>query len=53
MRTLIKGGTIVTASDIYQADVLIEDEKILGIGSGFTADTHDRRARQVRHPRRH
>src|SRR5215471_21769387 len=38
MRTLIKDGTIVTASDIYDADVLIEDEKILGIGSGFTAD---------------
>src|SRR5215467_11071040 len=38
MRTLITGGTIVTASDIYEADVLVEDEKILGIGSGFTAD---------------
>src|SRR5215471_9534778 len=48
MRTLIKDGTIVTASDIYDADVLIEDEKILGIGSGFTADrTIDARGKYV------
>jgi dihydropyrimidinase len=48
MRTLIKDGTIVTASDIYEADVLIEDEKILGIGSGFTADrTIDARGKYV------
>ncbi len=48
MRTLITGGTIVTASDIYEADVLIEDEKILGIGSGFTADrTIDARGKYV------
>ena len=53
MRTLITGGTVVTASDTYQADVLIEDEKIPASASGFTADTHHRRARQVRHPRRH
>jgi dihydropyrimidinase len=38
MRTLIRGGTVVTASDTYQADVLIEDEKIASIGHGFTAD---------------
>ncbi|HEV8194595.1 MAG TPA: dihydropyrimidinase, partial [Ktedonobacterales bacterium] len=38
MRTLIAGGTVVTASDTYQADVLIEDEKIAGVGHGFTAD---------------
>ncbi|HEV8132598.1 MAG TPA: dihydropyrimidinase [Acidobacteriota bacterium] len=28
MRTLIKNGTIVTATDHYQGDLLIEDEKI-------------------------
>ncbi|HKV85744.1 MAG TPA: dihydropyrimidinase [Ktedonobacterales bacterium] len=38
MRTLISGGTIVTASDTYQADVLIEDEKIATIGHGLSAD---------------
>src|SRR2546428_12754866 len=39
MRTLIKGGTIITASDTYQADVLIEDEKIAFIGHGLSGDT--------------
>jgi len=33
MRTLIKHGTIVTASDQYKGDVLIEDEKIAVIGT--------------------
>jgi dihydropyrimidinase len=32
MRTLIKNGTIVTAVDQYQGDVLVEDEKIAVIG---------------------
>lgn len=31
MRTLIKNGTIVTASDTYRADILVEDEKIISI----------------------
>ncbi|WIG59102.1 MAG: dihydropyrimidinase [Ktedonobacterales bacterium] len=39
MRTLIAGGTIVTASDTYQADVLIEDEQIVSVGHGLAADT--------------
>src|ERR1700758_4735935 len=39
MSTLISGGTVVTASDTYQADVLIEGEKITGVGHGFKADT--------------
>lgn len=39
MRTLIQGGTVVTASDTYQSDVLIEDEKIAAVGSGFSADS--------------
>ena len=38
MRTLIKGGMIVTASDLYQADVLIEDEQIATIGHGLAGD---------------
>src|SRR5262249_45917336 len=38
MRTLVSGGTIVTASDTYQADVLIEDEKIVSVGRGLAGD---------------
>jgi len=33
MRTLIKSGTVVTASDQYHGDVLVEDEKISLIGT--------------------
>ncbi len=33
MRILIKGGTIVTSSDRYAADLLVEDEKITLIGT--------------------
>src|SRR5436309_5547607 len=33
MRTLIKSGTVVTASDQYRGDVLVEDEKISLIGT--------------------
>jgi dihydropyrimidinase len=36
MRTLIKNGTVVTASDTNKTDVLIEGEKIVAIGSGLT-----------------
>jgi dihydropyrimidinase len=35
MRTLIKNGTVVTATDQYKGDVLIEDEKITVIGSAL------------------
>jgi dihydropyrimidinase len=38
MRTVISGGTVVTASDTYPADVLIEDERVAAIGSGFSGD---------------
>ena len=33
MLTLIRNGTVVTASDQYRGDVLIEDEKVTAIGS--------------------
>src|SRR3989441_12143780 len=33
MRTLIKNGTVATASDLYKADVLIEDERIAAIAT--------------------
>jgi dihydropyrimidinase len=40
MRTLITGGTVVTASDSYAADVLIEDGKIASVGHNLgEADT--------------
>src|SRR6202521_6050229 len=35
MRTLIKNGTVVTASDQYRGDVLLEDEKIAVIGTAL------------------
>jgi len=36
MRTLIKGGTIATASDLFRADLLIEGEKVAAIGSDLS-----------------
>jgi dihydropyrimidinase len=43
MRTLIKNGTVVTASDTTRADVLVEDGKIAALrapaDSGIAADT--------------
>ena len=35
MRTLIENGTVVTASEMSRADVLIEGERILAVGTGF------------------
>lgn len=35
MRTLIQGGRVVTGSDVFQADVLVEDERILALGHGL------------------
>ena len=32
MNTLIKNGTLITASETFQADILVEDEKISLIG---------------------
>ncbi len=39
MTTLISGGTIVTASDTFPADVLLDGETIVAIGSGLHGDT--------------
>jgi dihydropyrimidinase len=39
MNTLIRNGTLITASETYQADILIEDEKITRIGLGLEADS--------------
>lgn len=38
MKKLIKGGTIVTSSDLYEADVLIEGEKVVQIGRDLTSE---------------
>jgi dihydropyrimidinase len=35
MRTLISGGTVVTATETTTADVVIEDEKVAAIGTGI------------------
>ena len=35
MRTLIEGGTVVTATETMAADVVIEDEKVAAIGVGM------------------
>jgi dihydropyrimidinase len=35
MRTLIKSGTVVTATDMYRGDVLVEEEKIAVIGTSL------------------
>jgi dihydropyrimidinase len=37
MSLLIKNGRIITASDDYRGDVLIEGEKIVAVGSGLDA----------------
>ena len=39
MSTVIKGGTIVAADRTYEADVLIEGERIAAIGGGLKGDT--------------
>lgn len=38
MSLLIKSGTIITASETYQADLLIEGERIISIGTDLTSD---------------
>jgi len=39
VKTLIKNGTLITASDTFKSDILIEDEKILRIGLNLEADS--------------
>jgi dihydropyrimidinase len=35
MKTLVKNGTLITASDTFQADILIENEKVMQIGQAL------------------
>ena len=39
MKTLIKNGTLITASDTFKSDILIENEKISRIGLNLEADS--------------
>ncbi|HEX2697321.1 MAG TPA: hypothetical protein VHM28_06390, partial [Anaerolineales bacterium] len=39
MAILIKNGTLITASETFQADILIEGEKISRIGTDLQADS--------------
>lgn len=39
MKTLIKNGTLITASDTFKSDILIENEKISRIGVNLEADS--------------
>ncbi len=41
MATLIKNGTLITASETYKADILIENEKIALIGENLTHPNAD------------
>src|SRR5256714_8525965 len=36
-KTLITGGTVVTAADTFKADVLIDGEKVAAVGAGLNA----------------
>ncbi len=41
MGTLVRGGTVVTASDMYRGDVLIEGERIATIGRNLDGAAHE------------
>ena len=41
MATLIKNGTLITASETYKADILIENEKIAQIGENLSHPNAD------------
>jgi dihydropyrimidinase len=41
VRTLIKGGTVVTATETTQADVIVEDERVAAIGVGMGAEADE------------
>ena len=38
MKTLIKNGRIITATDDFNADILIENEKVVAIGKNLTTE---------------
>jgi len=38
MQTLIKNGVLATATKTEEADLLIEDDKIISVGQGLTVE---------------
>ncbi|MBA3363565.1 MAG: dihydropyrimidinase, partial [Actinobacteria bacterium] len=38
MKTLIQGGTLVTATETILADVLVDGGKVAAIGTGMTVE---------------
>ena len=49
MKKIVKNGTVVTDSQVFQADILIEDEKVKMIGGqpGGGRGRSDRRVRKI------
>jgi len=51
MRTIIKGGTLITESDVFQGDLIMDGGKIVAIGRNFTlkpgTDVVDARGKYV------
>ena len=41
MATLIKNGTVVTASDTFKADVLVDNEKVTLLGQNLPGEGHE------------
>src|SRR5918993_92282 len=44
MKRIIQGGTVVTASDIFEADVLVEDHRVTALFAPGTGPTNDTQA---------
>src|SRR4051812_50185135 len=41
MKKLVRGGTVVTATEMFDADVLVEDERIAWVGSSEDAQADE------------
>lgn len=41
MGTLFKGGSVISASGVTEADVLVEGDKIAAVGTGLSAEGHE------------
>ena len=39
MKTLIKGGTVITAADTFPADILVDGEKIALMGADLPSES--------------
>ena len=52
MRTLFKGGTVISGSGAKRADVLTDGEKILAVGRNLKQAPHPLRSGRGRHHHR-